>query len=85
MAGKPDENVNSLSEIIEAARTTAEQGIADMQKQADAVIKEGVSQLVAGGAIIAESVRQGVSATELYADRGKAGIRSRRVSSCLGC
>ncbi|EFJ46208.1 hypothetical protein VOLCADRAFT_93417 [Volvox carteri f. nagariensis] len=71
MAGKPDGNATSLSATIEALRNAAEQSISDIQKQADAALKEAASQLVAGGAVIADFVRQGVSVTQQYADQGK--------------
>ncbi|GIL78332.1 hypothetical protein Vretimale_7681 [Volvox reticuliferus] len=71
MAGKPDGNANSLAATIEAAKNVAEKTVVDIQKQADAVLKEAASQLVAGGAVIADSVRQGVAVTEQYADQGK--------------
>jgi hypothetical protein len=76
MAGKPEEN--SFTSVIESARTAAEQGIADIQTQADALFNEAASQVVRGGAVIADSVRQGVSVTEHYAAEGKASS-SRRV------
>ncbi|GLI66468.1 hypothetical protein VaNZ11_010311 [Volvox africanus] len=71
MAGKRDGNANSLAATIEAAQNFTEQTLVDIQKHADAALKEAASQLVAGGSVIADSVRQGVAVTEQYADHGK--------------
>ncbi|KXZ47566.1 hypothetical protein GPECTOR_34g725 [Gonium pectorale] len=74
--GNPGENSSPLDQankVVTEARATIEKGVADLSAQADEALRVVASQVVTGGAVVADVVREGAAVANKYADEGKAG------------